>query len=121
MNVLHAEYPPPVRSMESAPDATTSLSETFQFALEFIRRQYPVIAVATAIAVAMGIIYLATARPSYTAAATMLIDTKNSRLFQQQSAVSDSPVDTSAVESQVEIIKSEIDRFGGYQKTEPYR
>ena len=107
MNVLHAEYPPPVRSMESAPDATTSLSETFQFALEFIRRQYPVIAVATAIAVAMGIIYLATARPSYTAAATMLIDTKNSRLFQQQSAVSDLPVDTSAVESQVEIIKSE--------------
>ena len=37
----------------------------------------------------------------------MIIDTKKGQLFQQQSAVSDLPIDASAVESQVEIIKSE--------------
>ena len=65
------------------------------------------IAVTAAITIAMGILYIFTAAPSYTATATMIIDTKKVQLFQQQSMFNDAPVDTSAVDSQVEILKSE--------------
>ena len=65
------------------------------------------IAVAAAITIAMGVIYLLTAPPSFTATATMLIDTKKIQLFQQQSMFNDIPIDASSVESQVEILKSE--------------
>ena len=55
----------------------------------------------------MGFLYLLTTPPSYTATATMIIDTKRVQLFQQQSMFNDMPFDTGAVESQVEILKSE--------------
>lgn len=107
MNMLQPEYPQSVRSFESPRETTTAAPETLQSVIEFVRRQYQVIGLAAMIAIALGIIYLLTAPPSYTATATMIIDTKNARLFQQQSTFSDLPIDTGTVDSQVEIIKSE--------------
>ncbi len=104
--MLQPEYPPSVRSIEGGTEAVPS-SEAFKSALEFIRRQYRVIAFSAAIAVAMGAIYVLTSPPSFTATATMIIDSKNIHLFQQQSMFNDMPLDTGNVESQVEILKSE--------------
>ena len=66
-----------------------------------------VVAFATAIMVALGLIYVLTAPARYTATADLLIDNQQIHLFQQQSMFNDVPVDTSAVDSQVEIMKSE--------------
>ena len=82
-------------------------SEVFQSMLDFLRRQYQVIGFAVAIMVAIGFVYLLTTPSSYTATAMMLIDTKKVQLFQQQSMVSELPVDAGSIESQVEILKSE--------------
>ena len=108
--MLQSQHSQPVRSIDSVGDAEAS-SETFQFAfqsaLDFIRRQYPVIAFIAAMMIAMGLIYVFTTPPSYTATTTIIIDTKKVQLFQQQSMFNDLPIDTGAVESQVQILKSE--------------
>jgi polysaccharide biosynthesis transport protein len=105
--MLQPDYPPSVvRSIEPSGEPLAS-SETFQSVLAFVRRQYRVIGLGAGIAIVLGLLYVLTAQPSYTAAATMVIDTRNIRLFQQQSMFSDMPIDASSVESQVEIIKSE--------------
>jgi succinoglycan biosynthesis transport protein ExoP len=82
--------------------------ETFQSVLSFVRRQYLVIAGAAAVMIALALVYVLTAPPGYTATATVLIDSQNVHLFQQQQSMfSDLPVDTGTVDSQVEIAKSE--------------
>ena len=60
-----------------------------------------------AIAIALGLTYVLTTPPRFTASTTLMIDTKKVQLFQQQSIFSDLPIDASTVESQVEILKSE--------------
>ena len=97
----------PLRGAESANGASERPSETLQVALGFLSRRYREIGIAVGIAVTLGVIYLLTATPSYTATASMLIDSNKMHLFQQQSAFSDLPMDASAVESQVEVLKSE--------------
>jgi succinoglycan biosynthesis transport protein ExoP len=107
MNMLQHEYPASVQKIGSVAEQSLASSDTFQSTLDFILRRYRVIAVATAIAIAMGLIYVLTAAPSYTATATMIIDSKKVQLFQQQSMFSEAPIDAGAIESQVEILKSE--------------
>jgi polysaccharide biosynthesis transport protein len=105
--MLQQQHLPAIEKIDSIAQPETA-SETFQFILDFIRRQYRVIAFATVIAIAMGIAYLFTTPPSFTATATMLIDTQNAHLFQQQSVGDLSmAIDPGMVESQVEILKSE--------------
>src|SRR5579863_7854371 len=110
MNMLQPESPPPVRSIDNMVNgepSPESLQVTFQSVLDFIQRQYALIAVAAVSMIALGVLYLFTTSPSFTATATMLIDSKKVQLFQQQSMFTDVPIDASAVESQVEILKSE--------------
>ena len=104
--MLQPEQSPSVRSYDGFAEAP-ALSDSFQFVLDFLRRQYRVIAVAVAIAVALGFIYALTTPPTYTAGASMMIDTKKVQLFQQQSMFSDMPMDAGMVDSQLEILKSE--------------
>jgi succinoglycan biosynthesis transport protein ExoP len=108
--MLQYQNPAPIRSVETRdgiarPEGST---EAIQSVLDFIGRRYQQILLAGAIAVFFSIIYLLTATPSYTATATMLIDSNKSQLFQQQQSVfNEVPMDTSAVDSQVEVLKSE--------------
>src|ERR1039458_9222676 len=101
------EYPQSVQSTDSIAELIPSPADTFKSVLDFTRRQYPVIAFALAVALALGFVYALTTPPSYTASTTMMIDAKKVQLFQQQSIVNDLPIDASTVESQVEILKSE--------------
>lgn len=105
--MLQPEFPTPVHGVGNVAAALPPPSETLVSISGFIRRQYPVIALATAVMVALGLVYVGTTPPSYTGTASMIIDSKRVQLFQQQSMFSDLPVDASMVESQVEILKSE--------------
>ena len=55
----------------------------------------------------LAAVYALTAHPSYTANTMLMIDSKRIELFQPQSMFNDLPVDASAVESQVEVLKSD--------------
>lgn len=99
-----------VRSdINSEPLALQTLSgaESLQAFLGFARRQFAVILFVTLLALVLGVIYVATARPSYTAQAQLLIDARKVQIFQQQSVLGDNPIDAAQVESQTEILKSE--------------
>jgi polysaccharide biosynthesis transport protein len=108
--MLQRQQSPSFQGVGRADDGVESPAEAFRFVLDFAQRQHRTILVAVSIAVAMGIIYALMATPRYTATATMLIDSQNAHLFQQQQSMfSDVPVamDEGYVQSQVQIIKSE--------------
>jgi succinoglycan biosynthesis transport protein ExoP len=81
--------------------------EALQAFVSFLRRQSPIIVFGTLLVTALGVIYLMTARPSFTAQAQLMIDARKVQIFQQQSILGDIPIDTAQVESQVEVLKSE--------------
>jgi succinoglycan biosynthesis transport protein ExoP len=84
-----------------------SAAATLQDLAGLVRRQFPVILFVTLLAMALTLIYVITARPSYTADAQLLIDANKLQVFQQQSILGENPMDNAQVESQVEVLKSE--------------
>src|SRR5438105_272143 len=102
--MLQPTQSPP--ALDEAPRFATP-SETLEYFLGFMRRQYPIVVFAVVFTISLGAIYALTTPPSYTATATMIIDTRKVQLFQQQSLFTEVPIDAPAVESQVEILKSE--------------
>jgi succinoglycan biosynthesis transport protein ExoP len=76
-------------------------------ALGFARRQWPLIGVAVLAAIAVAIAYLLVTPPRFLGKSQLLLDTRRIQLFQQQSVLSDTNFDVPAVESQIEILKSE--------------
>jgi polysaccharide biosynthesis transport protein len=71
------------------------------------RRRYGIVLLIFALSIMCGVVYLYTATPKFMARASILIDTRKSQLFQQQSVVGDATVDSAAVDSQIEVLKSE--------------
>jgi succinoglycan biosynthesis transport protein ExoP len=57
--------------------------------------------------IALGLVYLFTSPPRYTASTVIVIDTHKAQMFQNEPAFSDAPFDSSEVDTQIEIIKSE--------------
>ena len=86
---------------------TSSPAEVVTTFIQLVYRQFPVILLVTLLTTALGVLYLLITPPSYTALATMIIDTKRSPLFQQGTPVGDIAVESAIVASQVEILKSE--------------
>jgi len=89
------------------PEADGSPSQTLTSYLDVIRRQFPTIIAIVSACVILALLYLFTAAPQFTSAASMVIDTRKVQLFQQQSVLGDIAVDSATVETQVEILKSE--------------
>src|SRR5271165_4524451 len=90
------------------PSAATQPSHALHFAVNFMRRQYVVIAVAVALTTLLGVVYLNTTPPTFTAYAKMLIDTRKQQvmMFPQQPMAWDY-MESDMVASQVEVLKSE--------------
>ena len=82
-------------------------SDTISNYLRIVRRQFPTMLALVAACVTVGALYLFTAASRYTATASLVIDTRKVQLFQQPSLLGDVSVDSSTVETQVEILKSE--------------
>ncbi len=94
---------------EAAAGAVGHLSsdEFYSSFIEFVRRQWPVIVSSALLALILGVVYVLNAPATYTAQATMIIDTHKVNILQQQSLIGDLPIDSATVESQVEILRSE--------------
>ena len=89
------------------PSAATQPSHVLHFAINFIRRQYVVIAIAVALTTLLGVVYLMTTPPSFTAYARMLIDTRKQQVMFPQQPMTWDFMESAMVASQVEVLKSE--------------
>lgn len=74
--------------------------------LSSIRRGRRLIVTWVLCLLALGILYLVVAVPKYTSTAQIIIDTQTSQAMQKQDVIDASTIDTSLVDSQVEIIGS---------------
>jgi polysaccharide biosynthesis transport protein len=95
------------RANPSAPNFS-SPAELLESFVHFLRQQYGVILSVLLLTMAIGVINLITTPSSFTAVATMLIDTRKAQSFQQQPLYSDAQIDSASIESQVRILKSDI-------------
>ncbi|WP_445216155.1 polysaccharide biosynthesis tyrosine autokinase [Bradyrhizobium sp. Pa8] len=89
------------------PRPPESAAEGLNRFVGFLQRQYLIILITALSILALGLVYVATAPPRFTAQTTLIIDTRKVQLFQQQSILGDIPIDSASVESQIEILKSE--------------
>ncbi len=76
-------------------------------ALATIRRQWRIVLAAIAVAAAIGLTYIVTAVPIYSATATLLIDRNNSQIVEQLSTIGGVVEDEASILSQVEVLQSE--------------
>jgi capsular exopolysaccharide synthesis family protein len=91
-----------------APEELDGLLEIAERLTGFVRRQFPIFIFVTTCCLAVGLLYLLTAPPIYASHAMLLIDSSKLRFLQEkQTPVADVPIDTTQVETQVEILKSE--------------
>lgn len=74
--------------------------------VKILKRQFRLFLVLTACTISIGIVYLFVTPPTFTATATMVIDTRKLQLLQQQSVLGDAVVDAGMVQTEVEILKS---------------
>jgi len=84
-----------------------SAADTIETVLGILRRQRWLIAFLTVVGVAIGALYIRLTPPVYIADAHLSVDTRKVQLFQQPGVLSDAPVDTAAVENQLQALRAE--------------
>jgi succinoglycan biosynthesis transport protein ExoP len=89
------------------PSSATVPSHVLQFVINFVRRQYVVIAIAVTLTTMLGIVYLITTPPTFTAYARMLMDTRKQQVMLPQQPMTWDYLESATVLSQVEVLKSE--------------
>ena len=95
------------REAEGEASAPASISDLIERLTGLARRQYHVLLIGPAAAIAIGLLYLLITPAQYTATATLLIDSSTLRVLQNQlQPQGDIPLDTLQVGSQVEILAS---------------
>ncbi|WP_460451789.1 AAA family ATPase [Alsobacter sp. SYSU BS001988] len=75
--------------------------------VSLVKRHWPLIGAVTGAALTLCLIFLLVTTPRYSSIATILIDTRKSQPFQATSAYADSQLEGAAVESQVEVLRSD--------------
>jgi polysaccharide biosynthesis transport protein len=95
------------RNVEQVEDPSPATQPSLHFAINFLRRQYVVVAIAAALTTLLGVVYLITTPPTFTAYARMLIDTRKQQVMFPQQPMTWDYMEAAAVESQVEVLKSE--------------
>jgi succinoglycan biosynthesis transport protein ExoP len=97
----------PIAEFNVSRPTAMSTSELLDSFVGLARRRLGIIVVLFCLSVVCGAVYLYVAPPKFLAHADLLIDTRKSQLFQQQSVVGDVTMDSAAVDSQIEVLKSE--------------
>ncbi|WP_409190096.1 polysaccharide biosynthesis tyrosine autokinase [Bradyrhizobium sp. RDM4] len=95
---------PQIQGVEQA-----SLEQTVAGAIGLISRQYPAMIVTVLVCLGLAGSYLMSATKRYTGSAVLMIDSRKMQGFQTQGTpgTGDNPIDSSMVDSQVEVLKSE--------------
>lgn len=89
----------------SAPDEA-GINDMIGFALGLLRRQYVVIAAATALAVAAAFAYVRYTPPTYTAPTQILLNNPKAQSVQQESPLAEPALDLTEIETQIQLLKS---------------
>ena len=98
----------PYYEPESAEPEPASIPELIEFVVGFIRRRILIILFAIITVTAVGeAIVLKIIPAKFLATATIFIDNRKYQMFQHQTMVGDTSINSYAVESQIEILKSE--------------
>jgi polysaccharide biosynthesis transport protein len=82
-------------------------SELYAAIAGFARRQYSVIVFVLLLTLVLGAVYIFTSAPRYTAHAILVIDTHKPQFLQSEPQIGAAPIDTAAVDTQIEILNSE--------------
>lgn len=75
--------------------------------VKIMNRQRPIAVVVFLCCLALGLLYYFTTPAIYTAGGSIVIDKRKLQLFQKESIVSDAEIDTPAVQTEVEVLKSD--------------
>jgi len=105
--MLQINKPRAAAEQGSAASEFISLAELYASVVGFVRRQFAVIVFVVLFSLALGAVYLFTAAPRFTGRAVMVIDTHKAQFFQTGSPLGDMPIDSAAVDTQIQIIKSD--------------
>jgi succinoglycan biosynthesis transport protein ExoP len=105
--MLQIRNPEPLARIGDTRSNAVSPSDLVASLSSLVRRRFGVIVLVFSLCVVCGVIYLVAAPPKFMALSQILIDTRKAQLFQQQSVVGDTTVDSTAVDSQIEVLKSE--------------
>ncbi len=97
----------PVEESYISRSTEISIGDQLDAIVGLARRRFAVLVLIFSLSVICGAVYLATAPPKFLGKAELLIDTKKAQPFQQQTSFADNPMDSAAVDSQIEVLKSE--------------
>ncbi len=89
------------------PDVQQDDTIDFEMLLAIARRQWRLVALFVSAAAILGVLYILTAVPLYTANARMFIDSNNQKIVSELSAVEGITGDDASILSQVELLKSQ--------------
>jgi polysaccharide biosynthesis transport protein len=73
----------------------------------FIRRQHPLLFFVLLLTLGVAVVYLAVTPPRYTSEAVIMIDPHKTQLFQQPPLMSDLSSDSTTIDTQLELLRSE--------------
>src|SRR5450631_2458001 len=105
--MLQVRNPKPIDESYVLPSNEISVSDQLDSLVSLVRRRLGILVLIFSLSVMCGAVYLFTAPPKFQARAELLIDAQRSQLFQQQPLAGDSPMDSAAVDSQIQVLKSE--------------
>ena len=103
---LSSNTPQLISATGSESPAFTTHGERVDFVLGFLRRRYLIILASLLLSMSLGTLYLFTAKPTYTASATILIEPRKGLLQQTLGGDPQLP-DAAWIESQIGVLKSQ--------------
>ena len=98
----------PLAEFKMPRSTAMSLGDLIASFVSLARRRLGVLILIFCVSLLCGVVYLYVAPPGFMAKAELLIDTKKAQPFpQQQSSATDLAMDSAAVDSQIQVLKSE--------------
>jgi succinoglycan biosynthesis transport protein ExoP len=105
--MLQINKPRPTEQHSLAVTEFASPAELYAATIAFVRRQFSIMAFVLLLTLVLGTVYVFTSAPRYTAHAILVIDTHKPHFLQSEPQMGASPLDSAAVETQIEILGSE--------------
>jgi succinoglycan biosynthesis transport protein ExoP len=97
----------PIQQQTFPASELISPAELYAAIIGFVRRQSRIIGVAFFLTLALGAVYVVASPPRYTGRAVLVIDAHKAQLFQNEAPLSNLPIDSTAVDTQIEILNSD--------------
>ncbi|WP_247774094.1 AAA family ATPase [Bradyrhizobium sp. 192] len=96
----------PVNLTQPAQTDGGGISEVINLGIGLLRRQFLVILVTAALVIAVSLLYLRLASPTYTAQVQILLANPRAQFVQQQSLLAEPPFDLNQIETQIQLVRS---------------